>query len=197
MFLPAPAQSEAAARICQSSRDTHGFVMNVAQLWSWRPDVFEAFAALRNQLTSPSTLTKRDQAIIVCATASQLGDSYCSLAWGKTLAAEAGAAVAAAVLAPAASSNVLTSRDAALAAWTRKVASDPNGTTQSDVDAMKAAGFDDREIFEATVFTAFRVAFSTVNDALGALPDWQLLEVVPREVASAVSYGRGPSLPSV
>ena len=195
MFLPADKPSDATRRICQGSRDTHGFVMNLTHLWSWRPDLFDAFTALRNQLTSQSTLTKRDQAVIVCAMASQLGDSYCSLAWGKTLAAEASPAVAAAILAPPDAAGVLTPRDAALAVWARQVTADPNGTTQSDVDALKAAGFSDREIFEATLFTAFRVAFSTVNDALGVTPDWQLFELVPKEVASAVSYGRAPELP--
>ena len=68
--------------------------------------------------------------MIVCATAAQLGDSYCSLAWGKTLAAEAGPASAAAVLA-ARESHELTGRDRALAAWARKVVADPNGTTES------------------------------------------------------------------
>jgi uncharacterized peroxidase-related enzyme len=195
MFLPAAEPSDASTRICKGSRDTHGFVMNLTHLWSWRPDLFEAFTALRNQLTSQSTLTRREQAVVVCAMASQLGDSYCSLAWGKTLAAEASPAVAAAVLAPPDAAGVLTARDAALAAWARKVTIDPNGTVQSDVDALKAAGFSDREIFEATVLTAFRVAFSTVNDALGVTPDWQLFEQVPREVASAVTYGRAPELP--
>jgi hypothetical protein len=144
MFLPEPEPSEAGLRIRQSSRDTHGFVMNVAHLWSWRPDVFDGVAALRNQLTSKSALTKRDQAVIVCATASQLGDSYCSLAWGKTLAAEATPAVAAAVLSATDPAGVLTPRDVAWTAWVRKVVADPTGKTQCDVDALKAAVFGDR-----------------------------------------------------
>ena len=52
---------------------------------------------------------------------------------------------------------------------------------------------DDREIFEATVFIAFRLAFSTVNDALGAAPDAQLAAAVPEIVRAAVTYGRAPS----
>ena len=99
MFLAVPESSDATERIYKSSADSQGFVMNLTRAWAWRPDVYEAFAALRAKLTSKSNLTKRDQAVIVCATAAQLGDSYCSLAWGKTLAAEAGPASAAAVLA--------------------------------------------------------------------------------------------------
>jgi hypothetical protein len=40
------------------------------------------------------------------------------------------------------------------------------------------------------VLAAFRVAFSTVNDALGARPDRALADAAPPEVREAVSYGR-------
>ena len=191
MFLTVPESSDATERIYKSSADAQGFVMNLTRAWAWRPDVYEAFAALRAQLTSKSSLTRRDQAVIVCATAAQLGDSYCSLAWGKTLAAEAGPASAAAVLA-ARESHELTGRDRALAAWARKVVADPNGTTESDIASLRAAGFTDVEIFEVTAFTAFRLAFSSINDALGATPDWELASTVPNEVGAVVTYGRRP-----
>lgn len=191
MFLAVPEPSDATERIYKSSSDSQGFVMNLTKAWAWRPDVYEAFAALRTQLTSKSSLTKRDQAVIVCATAAQLGDSYCSLAWGKTLAAEASPALAAAVLA-ARETYELTGRDRALAAWARKVVADPNGTTESDVASLRAADFVDLEIFEITAFIAFRLAFSSVNDALGAAPDWELSNTVPSEVSDVVTYGRRP-----
>jgi uncharacterized peroxidase-related enzyme len=194
MFLLAPESSEAVERFYKSSADAQGFLMNLMAAWAWRPDVFESFAALRDQLTSNSALSKREQAVLVCATASQLQDSYCSLAWGKKLSAEAGAAVA--VLAGSKGAG-LTARDRALADWARKVVANPNSTTPDDVQALRAAGLDDRAIFEATVFIAFRLAFSTVNDALGAAPDWQLVRTAPQEVNAAVTYGRAPqAMPS-
>ncbi|HSV50668.1 MAG TPA: hypothetical protein VLJ57_01025, partial [Burkholderiaceae bacterium] len=58
------------------------------------------------------------------------------------------------------------------------------------VDTLRAAGLSDQEIFEATVFVAFRMAFSTVNDALGVEPDAQVAEAAPPEVREAVTYGR-------
>ena len=191
MFLAVPESSDATERIYKSSADAQGFVMNLTKAWAWRPDVYEAFAALRAQLTSKSSLTKRDQAVIVCATAAQLGDSYCSLAWGKTLATEAGPASAAAVLA-ARETHVLTDRDRALATWARKVVADPNGTAESDIASLRAVGFGDREIFEITAFVAFRLAFSSINAALGASPDWELARTVPNEVSAVVTYGRQP-----
>lgn len=126
---------------------------------------------------------------MVCATAGELGDSYCSLAWGRRLSQEAGAAATAAVI-TGVSNETLSSRDLALASWARKVVADPNGTTAADVQALRDAGFSDREIFEATTFVAFRLAFSTINDALGLCPDWQLFEALSTEVRTAVNFGR-------
>ena len=87
----------------------------------------------------------------------------------------------------------LSEREAALASWARKVVLDPNATTAEEVQALRTAGLSDREIFEATAFIALRLAFSTVNDALGAQPDRQLVETSPPEVRAAITYGRAPS----
>ena len=189
MFISAPEHSDGVARVYESSASTQGFVMNLTRAWAWRPDIYEAFGALRTQLASASTFSKREQAVVVCATAAQLGDAYCSLAWGKTLAGEAGEAAVAAVIG-ASEASALSVREQALAAWARKVVADPNGTTARDVDALRGAGLSDREVFELTAFIAFRLAFSTVNDALGIHPDWQLAETVPGQVRDAVDFGR-------
>lgn len=190
MFIAAPEDSTDTARVYQSCQDAQGFVMNLYKAWAWRPDISEGFAALRTQLLAASTLSKRDQAVLVCAMAAELGDAYCALAWGRTLAQQAGADEAAALIRdePAAA---LTPRDRALAAWARRVVADPNATTAADVEALRQVGLGDREIFELTVFVALRLAFSTVNDALGALPDAQLREQVPPAVRAAVDFGRG------
>lgn len=189
MFLNPPPPSADTRRLEQSDQADRGHVMNLTRLWSWRPEVFEGFAALRNQLTSASSLAPRELATIVCATASELGDSYCALAWGKLLAQRASPAGAAAVIEDRESAD-LTARDMALARWARQLVDDPNATTADDVERLRAAGFGEREIFEATLFAAFRIAFSTVNDALGARPDRQVADAAPPEVRAAVTFGR-------
>ena len=189
MFLQKAPDNDAAARLFQGDLDKRGFVMNFNRAWAWRPDVADAFLALRSLLTSTSSLSAREQAVLTCATASTLGDSYCSLAWGKMLAGAADPSTAAAVLS-ASPSAALTSREQALAAWGRKVVDDPNGTTAADIEALRRAGCSDKDIFEATAFVAFRLAFSTVNDALGVKPDRQIADGAPAEVRAAVAYGR-------
>jgi uncharacterized peroxidase-related enzyme len=195
MFLQAPADSPATDRLYKSDVDDLGFVMNLSRLWAWRPEVCDAFAALRTLLTSRSSLSHRELGVLVCATAASLGDSYCALAWGKRLADASDPSTAAAVL-QAAQSPAMTARDRALSDWARKVSSDPNATTREDVEALRTAGLSEQEIFEATVFVAFRLAFSTVNDALGARPDWQLAAAAPPGVRNAVTFGRPTSEPT-
>ena len=73
----------------------------------------------------------------------------------------------------------LSARETALADWARQVVRDPNATTSDDVERLRDAGLSDREIFEATAFVTFRLALSTVNDALGAAPDKQLADAAP------------------
>ena len=52
------------------------------------------------------------------------------------------------------------------------------------------APFADAQSVALTVYAALRIAFSTVNDALGARPDRPLVEAAPAAVRAAVTYGR-------
>jgi uncharacterized peroxidase-related enzyme len=189
MFVTPPEETDDVGQMYRSSAQAQGFLMNLTKPWAWRPEVFTEFAALRAKLMGESALSKRDWAVLVSATAAALGDSYCALAWGKTLAQLAGPSVASTVL-KARDQGTLTARDRALAGWATKVAKSPNETGAADVDELRKVGLREREIVEVTIFVAFRLAFSTVNDALGVNPDWQLAATAPKEVVDAVTYGR-------
>ena len=69
---------------------------------------------------------------------------------------------------------------------------DPNATSADDVQSLRDIGLSDRAIFEATAHIAFRLAFSRVNDALGAAPDAQVVEAAPEVLREAVTFGRPP-----
>ncbi len=192
MLIEEAPPSEGREAAYASDREADGYVWNVTRLWGWRPDVYGDFAALRARLMESSSLTDRDWAVMVAATASQLGDSYCALAWGAKLANLTDDLTAALVIGREQAPG-LSARERALEEWTRKLVDDPNATTAADVDRLRAAGLGDREVFEATAFVALRLAFSTVNDALGAEPDRQLADAVPPQLRHAVSFGRAPA----
>jgi uncharacterized peroxidase-related enzyme len=190
MFLSEPGTSEAAEYL-EKERAASGYVMNLERAWAWRPDVAEGFAQVRRQLTTKSSLTPREIVLLACAAARALGDSYCSLAWGTRLAAMRDATTVAMVL-QGTNPPTSTSRELALQRWAEQVVRDPNGAGAEQVATLRAGGLSDREIFEATVHIAFRLAFAAVNDALGALSDRELVTAAPEEVRAPVTYGRPP-----
>jgi uncharacterized peroxidase-related enzyme len=184
---PAP-ESSAADRLFAHDREMFGFVMNLSRVWAHQPEVHDELFALFGRAAEASGLTFRERGVLISALASTMRDPHCSLAWGTRLAGAAGEDVAVAVL--RGGDAGLEPAERALATWARQLARDPNGATSADVEALRAVGYDDGQIVALTAFVALRIAFSTVNDALGARPDGELAGAAPEGVRTAVTFGR-------
>ena len=187
-FLHEPPVSPGVQALYDEDLADDGYIWSLSRLWAHQPDTLKRLFELMSQAFTPSGLSFRQRGILVTAAASALGDSYCSLAWGGKLGTASDAAVAAGVL--NGSDTGLSDQDKAMAAWARKVATDPNATTPADIQVLRDAGLDDGQIFAITSFVALRLAFSTINDSLGTQPDAQLALSVPQQVREAVTYGR-------
>jgi alkylhydroperoxidase family enzyme len=158
---PAPA-SPGAGRLFADDRSTFDCVMNLSQACAHLPDVHDDLLGLLGRTADAAGLTFRQRGVVISA-----------LAAGVLCGNDSG-------LEPA---------ERALAAWARKLVRDPNGTQAGEVEALRAAGYDE-QISAVTVFVALRIAFSTVNDAPGARPNRELARSAPDAVRSAVTYGR-------
>jgi uncharacterized peroxidase-related enzyme len=191
-FLAAPPETPEARRIFDEDLGGMGYVMNASRLWATQPGALHALSELCDETTRVGSLSFRQRAVLVTSAAAALGDSYCSLAWGKKLAEASAPEVAAAVI--VGDTEGLEDDEKALASWARQVVRDPNAITNDEVEKLRKAGFDDGQIFSITLYVALRLAFATVNDALGAVPDSELSASVPQEVRSAVSFGRRADL---
>jgi alkylhydroperoxidase family enzyme len=189
-FLRAPDATPAVDRLYAHDLAEMGYVMNLSRAWAHLPPAHEGLVALLGQAAAAAGLTFRQRGVLVSAAASTMGDPHCSLAWGGRLAGEVGEEVAARVL--RGDDSGLSEPEQALASWARSLAVDPNGTDSGDVQALRDAGYDDAQIFAITLYVALRIAFSTVNDALGARPDRELGRTVPALVREAVIFGRPP-----
>jgi alkylhydroperoxidase family enzyme len=187
-FLAVPPTSPETERLYADDLASQGYVNNLTRTWAHLPTAYDALFDLLREAAEAGGLPLRQRGILVSATAATRGDAYCSLAWGTKLALEAGAELAAGVL--RGDDSLLDPAERSLANWARRVARDPNGTTSSDVDALREAGFDDQQIFAITLYVALRMAFCTVNDALAPRPDRELADAAPESVRSAVDYGR-------
>lgn len=187
-FLAEPVATPEIQQVYDDELAEDGYVMNATRLWAHQQHTHDGLFELLGGVTKAGRLTLRQRGLLVTATAAARGDSYCALAWGDRLAGEAGADVAAQVL--RGHDDELAAADQALVRWARRVVTDPNGIQGADVDELRTAGFDDGQVFAITAFVALRLAFSTVNDALGALPDRALADGVPEPVRAAVTFGR-------
>jgi uncharacterized peroxidase-related enzyme len=187
-FLAAPPETPEMRQMYDDDTADLGYVMNLTRLWAHLPTQHEALFELASAAARAAGLSVRERGILVTAMASTLGDSYCALAWGEKLTAASEPAVAASVLTGADES--LSPAEQALARWARRVTSDPSATTPSDVEELRAAGYDDAQIVAITLFVGLRITFSTVNAALGSRPDAELGARLPRVVLDAVTWGR-------
>ena len=189
-FLVDAEPSEAAQRLFDEDLADHGFVMNLSRLWAHRPELQTALFDLVRTTSVAAGLSMRQRSVLVSAMAAARGDAYCALAWGTRLADQTSPETAATVLRGALPDD---DTDRALAAWARDVTLRPNDVGPDDLDRLRVVGFDDAQILAITLFVGLRLAFSTVNDALGARPDRELLAQAPAAVAQAVAYGRPPA----
>jgi uncharacterized peroxidase-related enzyme len=187
-FLSAPPVDDEVQAMYDGDVAQMGFVMNLSGVWAHLPDAHHRVMDQLDAAAAEAGLSFVERGILVLATASTIGDSYCSLAWGRKVTDKAGADVARAVL--AGDDGPLDDRQRALATWARKVAGASGCTAAGDVEALRAAGFDDAQVVAVTVFVAQRMAFSTVNAALGAAPDQELGETVDPAVRATVTWGR-------
>jgi uncharacterized peroxidase-related enzyme len=189
-FLATPVPTAETERLFADDLESVGYVTNVTRLWAHLPRALDRLSELLRETTDAGSLTFRQRAVLVTATAAALGDSYCSMAWGKKLSEATTAEIAADVI--NGETQNLDDEEIALADWARKVVRDPNMITDDDLDALRRAGFDDAQIFAITTFVSLRLAFATVNDALGAVPDRELFDALPENVRAAVTFGRRP-----
>ena len=203
-FLAAPEATAEAQRMLDEDVAELGYAMNCTRLWGYQPatvtglfDLMRMANTTANTTASTTASTTADaadrfdlrrRAILVTACTSAFGDAYCTLAWGSKLAELTDEETAAGVV--AGTDDRLDAAERAAAGWARKVARDPNATTAEDVQQLRDAGFTDQQIFTMTVLVALRLAFTTVNDALGARPDRTLHDTTPAAVRDAVTFGR-------
>ena len=192
-FLAAAPLTDHVAAMFASDIEAQGYVANLTRVWAHSPEALGALSFVMGQALEIGELDGTDRALLTTVAAASMGDSYCSMAFGSRLARVLGDGVAAAVV--SGDDADLDERHRALATWTRAVVRDSSSSTPADVEELRRAGLEDRQIYAVTLFVAMRLAFSTVNSALGAGPDAALVSRAPLALRQAVDYGRPTQAP--
>src|SRR5581483_1808909 len=151
-FLERPATTTDNQALYDQDMADDGFVWNVTRLWAYQPTTMGKLFDLMSEALKPSGIDFRGRGVLVTAAASSLGDSYCSLSWGGKLSKASNPVLAASVL--TGDDAGLTDQERAMAAWTRKVVSEPNETSEADIQALRDVGLSDDQVFTITVYVA-------------------------------------------
>jgi len=145
-----------------------GYVPNYAKAFSHRPEVLARWGRLLAEIRRP--MDARRFELITFAAAHELRNTACALAHGKALTQFFDAAEVR-VMAQGGNAPGLTEAERAMMAFSRKVARDATTITQADVDALRACGLSDPEIFDVVATAAGRAFFTKLLDGLGVLGD--------------------------
>ena len=155
--------------VFEAARRRFSFVPDVVRVLARRPLVAKAQSELRDQLLSDELSIGRRRAELISLAVSGINDCvYCGTA-------HAGTMVARGDLTPEQAAQAfkdwraleLADDDRAMLEFAEKLTFQPAQIDQSDIDSLRAAGFDDLGIYDIVLVTAYRNFINRVNDGLG------------------------------
>ena len=173
--FPVPALNELPddlrARIEQVQEKT-GFVPNVFLALAHRPDEWRAFVAYHDALMEKeSGLTKAEREMIVVATSAATDCPYCVVAHGAILRIRAKDPLLSDYLATNHRHASITPRQRTMLDFALQLAVCPETVEQADLDALRAAGFSDEEVWDIAAITSFFAMSNRLAHALALRPN--------------------------
>jgi uncharacterized peroxidase-related enzyme len=153
-----------------------GFVPNYAKVFCYRPEIMGLWAQL--QAGIKRNMDKRRFELITFAAAHTLRSTLCSLAHGRAL-TQFFSQQDIQLMARGASPASLTTAEAAMMTFARKVARGAYLVTATDVEAVKKHGFTDAEVFDIVTTVGARAFWTWIIESLGVEPEPPLLELEP------------------
>jgi uncharacterized peroxidase-related enzyme len=146
-----------------------GYVSNVSKAFSHRPEVYDAWVALRTAVTKD--MDARRYELVTVAAARRVRSSYCMLAHGEVLVSKFYDAERVREIALDHHAAGLDEVDVAVMDLADTVSADAASVTQEDIDRLRGLGLSDAEIFDVVAAAAMRSFFTRIVDALGFQPD--------------------------
>ncbi|HET6507451.1 MAG TPA: carboxymuconolactone decarboxylase family protein [Baekduia sp.] len=165
------------------SSDDPRDIPNYERAFSQRPEVYEAWLGLNG--TIKAGMDPRRYELVSIAVARVLRSSYCSLAHAsRALAGEL------ATVDELTDSTGLPPADQAVVAFAQRIARDASAIGEADVDALRAHGLGDQEIFDVVAAATARCFFAKTLDAVGAQADATFAAMEPTALRDALTVGR-------
>jgi uncharacterized peroxidase-related enzyme len=159
--------------VFEAARRRFTFVPDVVRTLAVRPEVAKAQSDLRDSLLGDASTIGKRRADLISLAVSGINDcKYCG-------SAHAGMMIARGDLTPEQAAQVfkdwrrleLAEDDRAMLEFAEKLTFQPAQVGESDIEALRKAGFDDLGIYDIVLVTAYRNFINRVNDGLGVSTD--------------------------
>jgi len=162
----APLSADMAAYFAKC-QEKLGFVPNVLKAYAFDMGKLSAFVAMYNDLMlAPSGLSKLEREMIAVAVSAQNRCYYCLVAHGAAVRALSGDPVLGELMAMNFRAARLSRRERAMLDFAVKLTAEPWAVEEADREALRRAGFTDRDIWDIAAVAGFfnmsnRVASAT------------------------------------
>ncbi|HEY8371348.1 MAG TPA: peroxidase-related enzyme [Pseudonocardiaceae bacterium] len=167
----------------QAIAEKSGFVPNIFRALGHRPDELRAFMDYHDVLMErEGGLSKAERELVVVATSGANHCTYCVVAHGAILRIRSKDPYLADRVATNPWAVELSPRERAIVDLALQLATDSATLTEDDLDAARAAGLTDEEIWQVGAITAFFAMSNRLAHlmALRPNPEFHLLGRVPR-----------------
>jgi uncharacterized peroxidase-related enzyme len=164
-----------------------GFVPNVYLALAHRPDEWRAFFAYHDALMErESGLTAAEKELIVVATSAANDCLYCVVAHGAVARVRARSPLVADQVAIDWRKADVTERQRAMLGFAVKLAVEPAGVTEADLEELRGHGFSDDDIWDVGAITAMFAMSNRLAHLSAMRPndEFYVMGRVPKEVYS-------------
>jgi uncharacterized peroxidase-related enzyme len=159
-------------RLAAKAAEVLGFVPNVFRTYAWRPERFRAwFAHFKNVMEGTDGLSAREREMISVAVSMANGCLYCLVAHGAALRQASDDKVEADRITLDYRRANLTGRERAILDYAVKVTKDPGACGESDIEALRAEGLSDADIWDVIEVAAMYNFTNRLAMATGMMPN--------------------------
>lgn len=149
-----------------------GFVPNVLKAYAFDNSKLEPFVAMYNDLMlAPSGLSKLEREMIAVAVSAQNRCYYCLVAHGAAVRAISGDPPLGELMAMNYRAARLDKRQRAMLDYATKLTAEPWTVEEGDREALRRAGFSDRDIWDIAAVTGFYNMSNRVASATDMRPN--------------------------
>jgi uncharacterized peroxidase-related enzyme len=174
-WFPVPgdgALEEPERKLFAKAAEVIGFVPNVFRSYAWRPERFRAwFAHFKTVMEGTDGLSAREREMISVAVSMANGCLYCLVAHGEALREASDDKVEADRITLDYRRADLTSRERAMLDYAVKITKEPLACEESDIEALRAEGFSDQDIWDVVEVAAMYNFTNRLAMATGMMPN--------------------------